>query len=32
MPERDLKFEAAFLTARDSVGCCQAHSNCKNSI
>jgi hypothetical protein len=29
-PERDLKPTAAFLTANDSTGCCQAHSNCKS--
>lgn len=28
-PEKDLKVAAACLTASDSIGCCQAHSNCK---
>lgn len=30
IPERDLNSTAAFLTANDSTGCCQAHSNCKS--
>ena len=29
MPLSDLNSAAALRTARDSVGCCHAHSNCR---
>lgn len=32
IPEKDLKAAAASLTATDSLGCCQAHSNCNGGF